>query len=69
MMERCRPQSGYSVQKIICGMKDSVQVEAVSNQSGDVPNQSGGLLETLPEAPTIEVEGKTLEVKTEESGS
>jgi len=50
-------------------MKDSVQVEAVSNQSGDVPNQSGVLLETLPEAPTIEVEGKTLEVKTEESGS
>jgi hypothetical protein len=51
------------------GMKDTVQVEAVSNQSGDVPNQTGGILETLPEAPTIEVEGKTLEVKTGESGS
>jgi len=36
------------------GMKDSVQVEAVSNQSGDVPNQSGVDLAELPEAPTIE---------------
>lgn len=36
------------------GMKDSVQVEAISNQSGDVPNQSGVNLEELPEAPAIE---------------
>ena len=36
-------------------MKDSVQVEAVSNQSGDVPNQSGVQLEELPEAPAIEI--------------
>ena len=46
-------------------MRDNVTIEAVSNQSGDVPNQSGVLLETLPEAPTIEVDGKTLEVKKE----
>lgn len=47
------------------GMRDNVTIEAVSNQSGDVPNQTGAILETLPEAPTIEVEGKTLEVKKE----
>jgi len=35
-------------------MKDSVQVEAISNQSGDIPNQSGVDLAELPEAPTIE---------------
>lgn len=37
-------------------MKDSVQVEAVSNQSGDIPNQSGVNLAELPEAPTA-IEG------------
>lgn len=40
-------------------MKDSVQIEAVSNQSGDVPNQSGVDLAELPEAPAIEVEKLT----------
>ena len=50
-------------------MKDSVQVEAVSNQSGDIPNQSGVLLETLPEAPDLEA--KAVEVvskKIEDTG-
>ena len=37
-------------------MKDTVQVEAISNQSGDIPNQSGVDLEELPEAPAIEAE-------------
>lgn len=46
---------GYSVRRIICGMRDSVQIEAISNQSGDVPNQSGVDLQELPEAPTVEV--------------
>lgn len=45
------------------GMKDTVQVEAVSNQSGDVPNQTGGILENLPEAPDIEVKAKVIESK------
>lgn len=53
------------MQKTTYGMRDNVTIEAVSNQSGDVPNQTGGILETLPEAPTIEAEGKTLEVKKE----
>lgn len=45
-------------------MKDSVQIEAVSNQSGDIPNQSGVILEELPEAPTIEaVAEKIIEQK------
>jgi hypothetical protein len=44
-------------------MKDTVQVEAVSNQSGDVPNQSGAILETLPEAPDIEA--KAVEIVSE----
>jgi len=35
-------------------MKDNIQVEAISNQSGDVPNQSGVELEELPEAPNNE---------------
>lgn len=48
-------------------MKDSVQVEAISKQSGDVPNQTGAILENLPEVPTLEVEGKTIEVKNEVS--
>lgn len=54
---------GYSVQKTTYGMRDNVTIEAVSNQSGDVPNQSGGILEALPEIPNIEVEGKTVEVE------
>lgn len=37
-------------------MRDSVQIEAVSNQSGDIPNQSGVNLAELPEAPTA-IEG------------
>lgn len=44
-------------------MKDSVQVEAVSNQSGDVPNQTGAILENLPEAPDIEVKAEVVESK------
>lgn len=40
-------------------MKDSVQIEAVSNQSGDIPNQSGVNLQELPEAPAIEAETET----------
>lgn len=40
-------------------MKDSVQIEAVSNQSGDIPNQSGVNLQELPEAPAIEIEAET----------
>lgn len=40
------------------GMKDQVQIEAVSNQSGDIPNQSGVNLQELPEAPAIEVEAE-----------
>lgn len=38
------------------GMKDQVQIEAISNQSGDVPNQSGVDLAELPEAPAVEAE-------------
>lgn len=45
------------------GMKDTVQVEAVSNQSGDVPNQTGAILENLPEAPDIEVKAEVVESK------
>lgn len=44
-------------------MKDTVQVEAVSNQSGDVPNQTGAILENLPEAPDIEVKAEVVESK------
>ena len=44
-------------------MKDSVQVEAVSNQSGDVPNQTGAILENLPEAPEIEAKAEVVESK------
>lgn len=33
------------------GMRDQIQIEAVSNQSGDIPNQSGVHLEELPEVP------------------
>lgn len=36
------------------GMKDNIQIEAISNQSGDIPNQSGVNLTELPEAPTTE---------------
>jgi hypothetical protein len=44
------------------GMKDNIQIEAISNQSGDVPNQSGVDLQELPEAPTIEIDaGKVVE--------
>lgn len=45
------------------GMRDSVTVEAVSNQSGDVPNQTGAILENLPEAPEIEVKAEVVESK------
>ena len=45
------------------GMRDTVQVEAVSNQSGDVPNQTGAILENLPEAPDIEVKAEVVESK------
>lgn len=38
------------------GMRDVQQIEAVSNQSGDIPNQSGVDLAELPEAPAIEAE-------------
>lgn len=54
---------GYSVQKTTYGMRDQIQVEAVSNQSGDVPNQTGAILETLPEAPDIET--KAVEIVSE----
>lgn len=44
------------------GMKDNIQIEAISNQSGDVPNKSGVDLQELPEAPTIEIDaGKVVE--------
>lgn len=38
------------------GMRDVQQIEAVSNQSGDIPNQSVIDLAELPEAPAIEAE-------------
>lgn len=38
------------------GMRDVQQIEAISNQSGDVPNQSGVDLAELPEAPAVEAE-------------
>ena len=38
------------------GMRDVQQIEAVSNQSGDIPNQSVVDLAELPEAPAIEAE-------------
>lgn len=38
------------------GMRDVQQIEAISNQSGDIPNQSGVDLAELPEAPAIEAE-------------
>lgn len=37
-------------------MRDVQQIEAISNQSGDIPNQSGVDLAELPEAPAIEAE-------------
>lgn len=40
------------------GMKDQVQIEAVSNQTGDMPSQEGVALEELPEAPAIEIEAE-----------
>lgn len=40
------------------GMKEITQIEAISNQSGDVPNQSGVDLAELPEAPAIEIEAE-----------
>lgn len=45
------------------GMRDSVQIEAISNQSGDIPNQSGVALEELPEAPNLEVVGEAVAEK------
>lgn len=50
------------------GMKDSVQVEAVSNQSGDIPNQTGGILEELPENPETEVVKQVIEGQKIETG-
>ncbi len=38
------------------GMREVTQIEAISNQSGDVPNQTGVNLEELPEAPAVEIE-------------
>jgi hypothetical protein len=38
-------------------------VEAVSNQSGDVPNQTGAILESLPDVP----EAQAIEVQSEKS--
>ena len=38
------------------GMRDVQQIEAISNQSGDMPKDANGILEELPEAPAIEVE-------------
>ena len=35
------------------GMKDQVQIEAVSNQSGDIPSQSAVDLAELPELPEV----------------
>lgn len=37
-------------------MRDNVTIEAVSNQSGDIPNQTGGILDALPDVPVIEGE-------------
>jgi len=40
-------------------MKDQISVEATSTASGDVPNNGGDILATLPEAPEdsiIEIE-------------
>ena len=54
---------GYFVQKITYGMRDNVTIEAVSNQSGDVPNQTGAILENLPEAPEIEAKAEVVESK------
>lgn len=65
-MARFRQHFGYSVQRIICGMRDSVQIEAISNQSGDVPNQSGVDLQELPEAPNLEVVGEAVAEKVKE---
>lgn len=45
------------------GMRDNVTIEAVSNQSGDVPNQTGVELETLPEAPVIEAVAEQVQEK------
>lgn len=57
-MERYLQAYGNSVRKIICGMRDVQQIEAISNQSGDIPNQSGVDLAELPEAPAIEIEAE-----------
>ena len=38
------------------GMRDVQQIEAISNQSGDMPKDANGILEELPEAPVIEAE-------------
>lgn len=39
------------------GMKDVQQIEAVTPNQGDVPNNSDEILATLPEAPdTIEIQ-------------
>lgn len=42
-------------------MKDQISVEATSTASGDVPNNGGDILATLPEAPedsVIEIENE-----------
>ena len=48
------------------GMRDNIQIEAVSNQSGDVPNQSGVALEELPEAPNVGTVGEAVVEKVKE---
>ena len=41
------------------GMRDVQQIEAVTTNAGDVPQNSGDIVATLPEAPdAIEVEKK-----------
>lgn len=59
MMARFHLLFGFLGLRIICGMKDQISVEATSTASGDVPNNGGDILATLPEAPEdsiIEIE-------------
>ena len=60
-MERFHQRFGFLELKIICGMKDVQQVEVSPTASGDVPNNGGDILATLPEAPedsVIEIENE-----------
>jgi len=60
-MERYLHHFGYLEQKTTCGMKDVQQVEVAPTASGDVPNNGGDILATLPEAPedsVIEIENE-----------